>query len=140
MAIYSGNDPTNVDALQTDTYDGAGYLVKYHADGILKTASVTDTPIGVTMDESSRDADNALVAVADATVSILPLDGIIFVRSEAVAAGSVHFGMPMYVSQTSGTNGHVDDDSSNSATLVGYYYGSDGVAITAGDLIPVAVA
>lgn len=139
MTAYSGNDPIHTADLVTDTYDGAGYLVKYSASGILKTASVTDTPIAVTLDSSSRDVDGNLVAVADATVSLLPLDGIIFVRSEAIAAGSVKFGMPIYVSQTSGTNGHVDDDSSNSATQVGHFVGKAGVAISAGDLIPVAV-
>jgi hypothetical protein len=138
--MYGGNDPVNIDSLDTDTYDGAGYLVKYSASGLLKTASVTDTPIGVTIDESSRDAAGDLEAVADATVSILPLSGIIYVRSEAIASGSVKQGMSIYVSQTAGTNGHVDDDSSNSATLVGYYMGEGGITISAGDLIPVAVA
>lgn len=140
MVAYASNDPINIDSLVTDTYDGAGYLVKYSASGLLKTASVTDTPIGVTIDESSRDADGSLVAVADATVSILPLSGIIYVRCEAIAAGSVKQGMSLYVTQTADTNGYVDDDSSNSATLVGYYMGKGGVAITAGDLVPVAVA
>ena len=139
--LYSGNDPINCPDLVTDTYDGAGYLVKYSASGILKTAAVTDTPIAVTIDESSRNqVTGDLVAVADATVSLLPLDGVIYVRSEAIAAGSVKFGMSMYVSQTADTNGHVDNDSSNSAVLVGYFVGKGGVAITAGDLVPVAVA
>ena len=140
MVAYGSNDPINVDSLQTDTYDGAGYLVKYDAAGLLKTAAVTDTPIGVTIDESSRDADGSLVAVATATVSILPLSGIIHVKCMGIVAGSVNVGMPMYVSQTADTNGYVDNDSTNSAVLVGYYMGKDGVAITAGDLVPVAVA
>lgn len=140
MVVYAGNDPVNFDALQTDIYDGAGYLVKYDASGILKTASVDDTPIGVTIDESSRGDDHAQHAVADATVAVLPLSGVIFVRCEAIAAGSVKQGMPLYLSQTASTNGHVDDDSSNSATLVGYYFGKGGVAITAGQLVPVSVA
>ena len=138
--MYSGNDPVNIDSLVTDTYDGAGYLVKYSASGLLKTASVTDTPIGVTIDESSRDAAGSLEAVADATVSILPLSGIIYVKCMGIASGSVKQGMPIYVSQTADTNGFVDDDSSNSAVLVGHYMGKGGITITAGDLIPVAVA
>ena len=138
--MYSGNDPVNIDSLVTDTYDGAGYLVKYSASGLLKTASVTDTPIGVTIDESSRDAAGDLDAVADATVSILPLSGIIYVKSMGIASGSVKQGMSIYVSQTADTNGFVDNDSSNSATLVGYYMGEGAITITAGDLIPVAVA
>ena len=139
--LYSGNDPINCPDLVTDTYDGAGYLVKYSASGILKTASVTDTPIAVTIDESSRNqVSGDLVAVADATVSLLPLDGVIYVKCMDIAAGSVKFGMSMYVSQTADTNGYVDNDSTNSAVLVGYFVGKGGVAIAAGDLVPVAVA
>ena len=48
--------------------------------------------------------------------------------------------MPLYLAQTAGADGHVDDDNSNSATLVGYYFGKGGVAITAGQLVPVSVA
>lgn len=137
MVAYGSNDPINVDSLVTDTYDGAGYLVKYSASGLLKTAAKADTPIAVTIDESSRDADGSLVAVGSATVSVLPLTGIIYVKCEAIAAGSVTVGMSLYVSDTNG--GYVDDDSAT-ATLVGYYMGKDGVAITSGQLVPVAVA
>ena len=133
--LYSGNDPIHCDFLQTDTYDGAGYLVQYHASGIKKTASVTDTPIA-----SRNQVTGDLVAVADATVSLLPLDGVIYVKCMAIAAGSVKFGMPLYVSQTSDADGHVDDSSANSATLVGHFVGKNGVAISTGDLVPVAVA
>ena len=138
--MYSGNSPVNFDSLVTNTYDGAGYLVKYSAAGILKTAGVTDTPIGVTIDESSRDADGTLTAVADATVSILPLSGVIYVKSMAIASGAVYQGMPIYVSQTADADGHVDDSSANSATLVGHYMGEGAITISTGDLIPVAVA
>jgi hypothetical protein len=138
--LYSGNDPINVDSLQA-TFDGAGYLVKYDASGLLKTASVTDTPIGVTIDESSRDQiSGSLDAAGSNTVALLPLDGVIYVKCMAIAAGSVKVGMPMYVSQTADTDGYVDNDASNSATLVGHFFGKDGVAIAAGDLVPVAVA
>lgn len=137
MVAYGSNDPINVDSLVTDTYDGAGYLVKYSGSGLLKTSAKADTPIAVTIDESSRDADGSLVAVGSATVSVLPLTGIIYVKCEAIVAGSVTVGMSLYVSDTNG--GYVDDDSAT-ATLVGYYMGKDGVAITSGQLVPVAVA
>jgi hypothetical protein len=140
MVAYGSIDPVNIDSLVTDTYDGAGYLVKYSASGLLKTAAVTDTPIGVTIDESSRDADGSLVAVADATVSILPLSGIIYVKCMAIAAASVKQGMSLYTSQTADADGHVDDSSANSAVLVGYYMGKGGIDISTGDLVPVAVA
>lgn len=132
--LYSGNDPAHVVDIQ-NTFAESGLLVKYHANGIQSTASVTDTPIGYTMQESSRDADQALEAAGTGTVSILPLDGICYLRSMAIA--SPKFGLPIYVSQTSDTDGYVDDDSSNSAVLVGYYFGDES-AIATGDLIPVS--
>ena len=135
--IYAGNAPVNFEDLQTDIYDGAGYLVKYDASGVLKTAAKNDTPIGVTIDESSRGDDHAQHAVADAPVAVLTLSGVIFVKCEALASGSVKQGMPLYVSDTNA--GYADDDSS-SATLLGYYFGKGGVAITAGQLVPVSVA
>lgn len=137
MVAFGSNDPVNFEDLQTDIYDGAGYLVKYDASGVLKTAAKADTPIGVTIDESSRGDDYTQHAVADATVAVLPLSGVIFVKCEAIVAGSVKQGMPLYVSDTN--NGYADDDSS-SATLLGYYFGKGGVAITAGQLVPVSVA
>ena len=114
----------------------SGLVVKYHASGILMTASVDDTPIGYTMAESSRDADSALEAAGTGTVSILPLDGICYLKAGAAIA-SPKFGLPIYLTQTAGLNGCVDDDSSNSATLVGYYFGGES-AIAAGDYIPVS--
>ena len=119
-----------------ETFDGQGYLVKYDASGILKTASVDDNPIGVTAAESSRDASGALEAAGTGTVAIYPLSGIVYVKCLAISAAK--FGLPLYTSQTGGADGHCDDDSSNSATLIGYYAGEE-KAISAGDLVPVFV-
>lgn len=120
-----------------ETMASQGLLVKYHASGILQTASVTDTPIGVTAAESSRDAAGSLEAAGTGTVAVYPLSGIVYIKCMAISAPK--FGLPLYTSQTSDTNGHVDDDSSNSAVLVGYYMGDEG-AIATGDLVPVACA
>ena len=135
MVAYSGNDPVHVVDIQ-ETFASKGLVVKYHASGILMTASVDDTPIGYTMAESSRDADSALEAAGTGTVSVLPLDGICYLKAGAAIA-SPKFGIPIYLTQTAGLDGCVDDDSSNSATLVGYYFGGEG-AIAAGDYIPVS--
>ena len=43
----------------------------------------------------------------------------------------------MYVSQTADENGCVDDDSTNSAVFVGYYFGGE-AALAAGDFVPVS--
>lgn len=134
MVAYAGNDAANVVDIQ-ETFASKGLLVKYDASGILMTASVTDTPVGYTLQESSRDADLALEAAGTGTVTVAPLSGICYLKCMAIA--SPKFGMPMYVSQTADTNGYVDNDSSNSATLVGYYFGGED-AISAGDLVPVS--
>lgn len=135
MVAYSGNDPVNVVDIQ-ETFASKGLLVKYDASGILMTASVTDTPIGYTLAESSRDADSALEAAGTGTVSVLPLDGICYLKL-ANDITAPKFGIPMYVSQTADENGCVDDDASNSAVFVGYYFGGE-AALSAGDFIPVS--
>lgn len=134
MVAQSGNDPVNVVDIQ-ETLASQGLLVKYDASGILMTASVTDKPIGVTVQESSRDADGNLEAAGTGTVSVWPLDGIMYIKS--VAKSSPKFGMSVYVSQTASANGYVEFDDSNSATFVGYYFGGES-DIAAGDLIPVS--
>ena len=135
MVAYSGNDPVNVVDI-AETFASKGLLVKYGAGGILMTAAVTDTPIAYTISESSRDADSALEAAGTGTVSVVALDGVCYLKAGAAIA-SPKFGLPIYLTQTSGLDGCVDDDSSNSATLVGYYFGGEG-AIAAGDYIPVS--
>jgi hypothetical protein len=120
-----------------ETMASQGLLVKYDASGILQTATVTDVPIGVTAAESSRDAAGALEAAGTGTVAIYPLSGIVYIKCMAISAPK--FGLPLYTSQTGDNNGHVDDDATNSAVLVGYYMGDEG-AIATGDLVPVACA
>jgi hypothetical protein len=120
-----------------ETMASQGLLVKYDASGILQTATVTDVPIGVTAAESSRDAAGALEAAGTGTVAVYPLSGIVYIKCMAISAPK--FGLPLYTSQTGDNNGHVDDDATNSAVLVGYYMGDEG-AIATGDLVPVACA
>ena len=134
MVQYSGNDPRHAPDIQ-ETFASKGLLVKYDASGLLMTASVTDTPIGYTAAESSRGEDGALEAAGTGTASILPLDGLVYLKA-ANAIASPKFGLSIYTSQTGDENGCVDDDSSNSAVLVGYYCGDES-AISAGDFIPV---
>lgn len=137
MSMYSGITPVNGKDIQ-NTFSQSGLLVMYHADGLKITASVTDKPFAVTITESSRDAAQALEAAGTGTVSIVGLDGIQYVRSLAISGAKQ--GLRLYTAQTAGADGHVDDDSSNSATFVGVYMGEDGIDISAGDLIPVLCA
>tara|TARA_R100000152_G_C6739995_1_gene163821 strand:+ start:21 stop:434 length:414 start_codon:yes stop_codon:yes gene_type:complete len=129
------NETRNCADIQ-ETFDGQGYLVKYHANGILKTAAVDDNPMGVTAAESSRDASGSLEAAGTGTVAVYPLSGIVYVKCMGIASNVTKFGLPLYCGTT---DGYADDDSSNSATLIGYYAGEDGLTITAGDLVPVFV-
>ena len=135
MVAYSGNDPVHVTDIG-ETFASKGLLVKYDASGILMTAAVGDTPIGYTMAESSRDASSALEAAGTGTVSVVALDGVCYLKAAAIISAP-KFGLSIYTSQTSSANGTVDDDASNSATFVGYYFGGEG-AIAAGDYIPVS--
>ena len=136
MVQYSGCDPVNCKDIQ-NTFASAGLLVKYDSSGIMVTASVTDKPIGVTIDESSRDSDNNLEAAGTGTVSILPLSGVQMVKCKG--GGVLKTGERLYVTQTADTDGFCDTDASNSATWIGFYFGEDGITPAAGDLIPVAL-
>tara|TARA_R110001592_G_scaffold252141_2_gene514860 strand:+ start:470 stop:865 length:396 start_codon:yes stop_codon:yes gene_type:complete len=107
-----------------------GLLVKHHANGVMKTAAVTDVSVGVTAAESSRDAAGAYEGATTGTVAVYPLSGIVYVKCMAIS--TAEFGEPLYV----GTDdGFVDDSASNSAVKVGYYAG-EAKSIAAGDLVP----
>jgi hypothetical protein len=107
-----------------------GLLVMYHADGVKKTAAVTDVAVGVTAAESSKDATGALEGSGVGTVAVYPLSGIVYVKSMAISAAK--FGIPLYVGTS---DGFVDDSSANSAVKMGYYAGEN-KAIASGDLVP----
>tara|TARA_R110001592_G_scaffold181495_1_gene424278 strand:+ start:15438 stop:15863 length:426 start_codon:yes stop_codon:yes gene_type:complete len=134
MSAYSGQNPTNAKDIGV-TFASSGLLVKFDANGILATASVGDKPIGVTIDESSRGADNALEAAGTGTVSILPLTGVQYIKF--IASGALKTGSPIYTAQTAEADGHCKASAANSAVFIGYYFGEDGITPATGDLIPV---
>lgn len=135
--MYSGLNPVNASDIQ-NTFSQSGLLVKYDASGIQVTASVADTPFAVTIDESSRDAAQALEAAGTGTVGIVGLSGVQYIRCMAITG--IKQGLKLYTSQTADNDGYVDDDSTNSAVLVGVYMGEDGIDIATGDLVPVLCA
>ena len=137
MSTYSGVSPVDGKDIQ-NTFDESGLLLMYHASGLKVTAAVTDKPHGVTIDSSSRDADGTLEAAGTGTVAYLPLTGVQYIRCMAISGAKQ--GLRLYTSQTSDTDGYVDDDSSNSSTFVGVYVGEDGIDISTGDLVPVLCA
>ena len=137
MTMYSGLSPVDGKDIQ-NTFSESGLLVMYHASGLKVTATVTDKPFAVTIDESSRGADNTLEAAGTGTVGIVGLSGVQYIRCMAITGAKQ--GLRLYTSQTAGTDGYVDDDSSNSSTFVGVYMGEDGIDIATGDLVPVLCA
>ncbi len=137
MSMYSGLSPVDGKDIQ-NTFAESGLLVKYDASGLQVTASVTDKPFAVTIDESSRGEDNALEAAGTGKVSIVGLSGVQYIRCMAISGAKQ--GLRLYTAQTSDTDGYCDDDSSNSATFIGVYMGEDGIDISTGDLVPVLIA
>jgi hypothetical protein len=135
--MYSGLSPVDAKDI-VNTFSESGLLVKYTASGVAVTAAVTDAPFAVTIDESSRDAAGSLEAAGTGTVSLVGLSGVQYIRCMAITG--IKSGLKLYTSQTSDTDGYVDDDSSNSAVLVGVYMGEDGIDIATGDLVPVLCA
>ena len=131
MTMYSGLSPVNCKDIQ-NTFSSAGLLVKYDARGIMITTAKADVPIGVTIDESSRGADNALEAAGTGTVSIIPLSGVQYIK--CVGGGVLKTGESLYVDDSN--DGFVHTTASG-AKFVGYYMGEDVITPASGDLIPV---
>ena len=131
MSMYSGLDLVNCKDIQ-NTFASMGLLVKYNAAGIMITTAKADVPIGVTIDESSRDAAGALEAAGTGTVSIVPLTGVQMIK--CVGGGAMKTGESLYVDDNN--DGYVHTTASG-AKFVGYYMGEDGITPAAGDLIPV---
>ena len=113
-----------------------GLLVKHHANGVMKTAAVTDVSVGVTAAESSRNAAGAYEdgTAVDATVAVYPMSGIVYVKAgEAYSAADADFGVPLFLHTTDGTVGKT----SSGAKQVGTLFQS-GEAIAVGDLVAMA--
>ena len=127
------NETRNAIHNESSGITSQGLLLKSGGSGGELTDGVTDLAIGVSAAESSRDAAGAIEG-AGGTVAVYPLDGIVYVKCEAIAVGDADFGIPLYVGAT---DGFVSSSSSNSAKKVGHLF-MHGVAISAGDLVPMA--
>jgi len=136
MAGRLFQDPIDGDMASGQTCASQGLLLKADGSGNLTVvAAVTDTPVGVSVQESQRDYDQALLAAG--RVSFYPSGGVIFCAS--VGGEALVTGTAIYVTQTAAADGHVSISSSNSAVRVGTYLGPalTTSANTAGLLIPV---
>tara|TARA_B110000240_G_scaffold197053_1_gene251000 strand:- start:417 stop:878 length:462 start_codon:yes stop_codon:yes gene_type:complete len=117
--LYEGKTPRNIELEDATVVYGAGKILKAgstanHAD-LSSNASVA---LGITVASSSREgADNAL-DTAGATVSYVPLGGVLMVQCDA--ASTFAFGATVYI----GANGLASHASSSSKKILGLYLGS----------------
>ena len=131
-----GNSSTRTGTLASgQTVASSGYVLKV-ASGALSLAGGSasadaDTPFAVSLDESSRDVDGALVAAG--TVTYCPSSGVLWMRADA---GTYNLGATVYLSDS--VAGHVDATQASGATAVGMYVGTHGASIVAGELIPIS--
>ncbi len=133
MVAFSANDPITATLKDSTTVSGVGYLLTMDStNNKLDLTANDEIAIGVSMGESSRDADGTL-ETSGATVSFVPMNGVIMVASQASQTYTT--GLLVYA-QASGLAG----TTSSSRKLIGVYVGTGEVtSSSAGDLIPVNV-
>lgn len=125
--------PSNLRTLTVKdaVYPKAGHLLNFDStsgSGTVDLTAATDTCFFVALDESSRDADQALVA-SGATVTACPVGGMMYVRinaGEALVCGQL-----LYV----GANGEATKTAGSNKVL-GHYMG-DALTSVAATLYPV---
>ena len=133
MVAFSANDPRTATLKDATTVAGVGYLLTMDStNNTLDLTAANEIAIGVSMCESSRDADGTL-ETSGATVSFVPMNGVIMVAS--AASQTYTTGLLVYA-QAAGVAG----TTSSSRKLIGVYVGTGEVtSSSAGDLIPVNV-
>lgn len=129
MSAFTGNDPRTATLKDANTIVGVGVIVaKDGTANQVQLGAATDVPLGVSVGESSRDADGTL-ETAGATVSYFPMGGVHMV---AALAETYTTGKLVYLKGAGRVGGTAGSDK-----LVGVYVGTGETVATAGDLIPV---
>jgi len=133
MVAFSANDPRTATLKDATTVSGVGYLLTNDStNNKLDLTAANEIAIGVSMGESSRDADLVL-ETANATVSFIPLNGTMMIAS--AASQTYTTGALVYV-QAAGVVG----TTSSSRKLLGVYVGTgETTSSSAGDLVPINV-
>ena len=129
MVAFTGNDPRTATLKDSNTVSGVGIILS--KDGTankVKLGAATEVPLGVSVGESSRDADQTLETTG-ATVSFFPMGGVHMV---AALAETYTTGQLVYLKGSGRVGGTAGSDK-----LVGVYVGTGETVATAGDLIPV---
>lgn len=134
MSIIGNSNTRNGTLASGQTVANSGFILKMAA-GVLTVAGGSssadaDTPFAVSLDESSRDVDGALVAAG--TVTYCPSGGVIWMRADA---GTYNLGATVYLSDT--VAGRVDATQSSGATAIGMYVGDHAKVVVAGELVPI---
>jgi hypothetical protein len=129
MVAFTGNDPRTATLKDANTVSGIGILLaKDGTTNTIQLGAATDVPLGVSVGESSRDADQVLETTG-ATVSFFPMGGVQMI---ACLAETYTTGQLVYLKGAGRVGGTAGSDK-----LVGVYVGTGEVVATAGDLIPV---
>ncbi len=133
MVAFSANDPRTATLKDATTVAGVGYLLVHDStNNKLDLTAANEIAIGVSMGESSRDADGTL-ETANATVSFIPLNGTMMIAS--AASQTYTTGLLVYA-QAAGVCG----TTSSSRKLIGVYVGTgETTSSSAGDLVPINV-
>ena len=133
MVAFSANDPRTATLKDSTTVSGVGYLLTNDStNNKLDLTAANEIAIGVSMGESSRDADLVLETTG-ATVSFIPLNGTMMIAS--AASQTYTTGALVYV-QAAGVVG----TTSSSRKLLGVYVGTgETTSSSAGDLVPINV-
>ena len=133
MVAFSANDPRTATLIDSTTVSGVGYLLTNDStNNKVDLTANNEIAIGVSMGESSRDADGTLETTG-ATVSFIPLNGTMMIAS--AASQTYTTGLLVYV-QAAGVVG----TTSSSHKLLGVYVGTgETTSSSAGDLVPINV-
>ncbi len=130
MVAFTGNDPRTATLKDAQTVSGIGIiLAKSSVANKLQVGAATDVPLGVSVGESSRDADQVLETTL-ATVSFFPMGGVHMIASQTGI--TYETGDLVYLKGSGRVNKTAGSDK-----LVGVYVGTGVTTATAGELIPV---
>jgi len=120
--------PRNGTLKAGSTVTGVGYLLAQDGTNTLDLSAVTEVCVGVSVDESERDASGL---VSGGTVGFYPLGGVLMCASENTTTwalgDTVYVGAGGLCTATAGSN-----------KKLGLYVGEGTTTTAAGDLIPVA--
>ena len=125
--VYESNPPRNGTLKAGSTVTGVGYLLAQDGTNTLDLSAVTEVCIGVSADESERDASGL---VSGGSIAYYPLSGVLMVASKTSLTYAL--GDTVYVDA-----GGLASKTVGSNKVLGIYVGEGTTTTADGDLIPV---